>query len=349
MSFSNTKLLKDIPFHKAYSIYTDAANRAAYDLEQTNLDKYNNYLATLEQEWNDTHEAPYEGNFSDSVPYIPHSGIKAAKKKAGQAALVEEFIPAAKLDTIAQSWVLPQIMSWLVSKPIFIAGSGGTRATSALGPDFATVEGKIDCTKAAAAMFNIDSEWELGLYYFLMLNTRSSYLTSQYKGEGRAYCSLVPLILYAWKLHNDIKYSDWDRGTLRALVNTSLADAMLCEVPELTIEEKIAAQAQGLKIKTGAKAGTSRNPLTTYKLYDTRGTKLHGLPELAQTMLAQIWCAHPQNRTKYMVLDPQAWDTMPTPLLKTEIFSPSPKTATVPSLTKLSIMPRSHEALPWDL
>jgi hypothetical protein len=44
------------------------------------------------------------------------------------------------------------------------------------------------------------------------------------------------------------------------------------------------------------------------------------VPELAQTMIAQIWCAHPSNRTKYMVLDPKNWDAIPAPLISSDIF-----------------------------
>jgi hypothetical protein len=37
-------------------------------------------------------------------------------------------------------------------------------------------------------------------------------------------------------------------------------------------------------------------------------------------MLTQIWCAHPENRTKYMVLCPYAWDCIPPPLISNNIF-----------------------------
>jgi hypothetical protein len=99
---------------------------------------------------------------------------------------------------------------------------------------------------------------------------------------------------------------------------------MLCEVPEMTREEILQARTQGLTYKTGSKAGTQRSPLSTFKLYDTTGTKLHKVPELAQTMIAQIWCAHPSNRTKYMVLDPENWDAIPAPLISSDIFGSKP-------------------------
>lgn len=39
-------------------------------------------------------------------------------------------------------------------------------------------------------------------------------------------------------------------------------------------------------------------------------------------MLAQIWVAHPDNRTKYMVLDPLNWDRVPPALIQVEVLEP---------------------------
>jgi hypothetical protein len=314
MSFltrTTTKELHTIPFDVGYRMFCDAADMAEQTLEAENQERYDNYIQQLEQQWSDTHEAPYEGNFSDEYPYKKHPKSAEVRNKSGFKALAEDFIPRYKLDTIMQTWVMPQIISWLTHKPVNLA-------------EVMTAEGKISGRKMAQHIFDFSNEWDLGLYQFLLLDSRSSYISGQYKGEGRTYCSLVPLILYAFKLNKNIKYSEWDRDTLHFVVNDSLRKAMLCEVPEMTREEVIAARDQGLTFKSGEKKGTQRNPISTYKLYDTTGTKLHGLPELAQTMITQIWCAHPSNRTKYMVLDPKAWDSIPVPLITTDIFkSPS--------------------------
>jgi hypothetical protein len=316
MSFltrTTTKELKSIPFDVGYQMFMDAAEMAEQSLEAENQERYDEYISRLEQEWSDTHEAPYEGNFSDQYPYQRHPRAAQVRNKAGQTALVKEFIPRYKLDTIMQTWVMPQVIAWLTHKPIRMA-------------EVTTTEGKISGRKMAEAIFDFKSHWDLGLYQFLLLDSRSAWISGQYKGEGRTYCSLVPLIMYAFKVNKNIKYSDWDRNTLHFVVNDSLLQAMLCDVPELTRDEILQARTQGLTYKTGSKAGTVRNPLSTFKLYDTTGTKLHKLPELAQTMIAQIWCAHPQNRTKYMVLDPKAWDSIPTPLISQDIFkSTEPK------------------------
>lgn len=310
MSFltrTTTKELKSIPFDVGYRMFIDAADMAEQTLDAENQERYDAFIAQLEQNWSDTHEAPFEGNFSDQYPYKKHPGVPEARNKAGMKALITDFIPRYKLDTIMQTWVMPQIISWLTHKPIQLA-------------EVLTPEGKINGRRMAAAIFDFGSEWDLGLYQFLMLDSRSSWISSQYKGEGRTYCSLVPLIPYAFKLNKNIKYSDWDRDTIKFVVNDSLTKAMLCEVPEISREEILEARTQGLTYKTGDKKGQQRNPLSTFKLYDTTGTKLHGLPELAQTMIAQIWCAHPSNRTKYMILDPRSWDSIPVPLISTDIF-----------------------------
>lgn len=311
MSFltrTTTKELKSIPFDVAYRMFMDAADMAEQTLEAENAERYDEFIAQLERNWSDTHEAPYEGNFSEQYPYKKHPEAATVRNKAGSAAIIKDFIPRYKLDTIMQTWVMPQIITWLTHKPI--------RMTEVM-----TAEGKINGRKIAQQIFDFESEWDLGLYQFLMLDSRSSYISSQYKGEGRTYCSLVPLIPYAFKLNQNIKYSEWDHDTIKYVVNENLCQAMLCKVPELTREEILEARTQGLTYKTGSKAGTQRNALSTFKLYDTTGTKLHKMPELAQTMIAQIWCAHPSNRTKYMILDPENWDSIPAPLISTDIFS----------------------------
>jgi hypothetical protein len=325
-----TRELKSIPFDICNRIYNDAAQVAADTLEAFNREKYDKYISQLESQWTETNEAPYEGNFSDEVPYVPHPDLAKVRKRAGYKAIIEEFIPRYKLDTIMQTWVMSQVITYIARKPF--------RINEMLDPKTELISG----IKVLDHVFDSKSEWDMGLYRFLMLDQRSSYLQTQYKGEGKLYCSLVPLILYAFKLHHNVKYCQWSKDTLHYVVNESLYDAMMCEVPEdLTREDILEAREQGLVYATGAKAGEARNPISTYKLYSTMGTKLHGLPELAKTMLAQIWCAHPHNRTKYMVLDPRNWDSIPAPLVSDDIFGN--KAEYVPGISKTNAA-----AMPWD-
>lgn len=153
------------------------------------------------------------------------------------------------------------------------------------------------------------------------------------------YNNLVPLVLNGFRTSQDIPYSSWSKEGLRWVVDSNLVEAMLADVPTLSTEELLDIRQHGLKIKTGAKAGQSRDPRTTATLYgmaDLPHYPVKGLPRLALVMMAQVWCAHPANRTKHMVLDPKNWDIMPEPLIdvvpiRENLFTTTIKTGRVPS------------------
>lgn len=301
------KQLKTIPFDKLYQIYEEAASAATEGLDQYYEDQYQAQLQKLEETYADTHEAPSEVGFGDLVERKTYDKVEA-RRKAGQKAATDIWIPRYKLGSLLVS-VLPQIMAHVAGKPFRLA-------------EVSTAEGQIDASKVLKTAFDFSNEWERGLYIFLMLDTRSAYLPSQYKGEGVQFCSLVPLIPYAFKLHHKIPYSKWDRNTLKWVVNKSLCEAMLHE-GNYSREDILAARELGLVYQNGPKAGETRNPQSNFKLWATKGGCMHGVPALAQVMYTQIWCAHPSNRTPYMVLDPQNWDRMPAPLIIDNIFMPS--------------------------
>jgi hypothetical protein len=121
---------------------------------------------------------------------------------------------------------------------------------------------------------------------------------------------------------------------------------MLCEAPQLTREELLQIRDQGLTFQAGTKRGQTRKPETTYKLYSIQDTQIGKLPLLAQTMLTQTWCAHPVNRTKYMILDPLNWDRLPTPLVTEDIFGNSSYQPTTISLVEPK---KAVPDLPWLL
>ena len=329
-----TRELKSVPFDKAFRLCEDAAALAVATQQQILDDKFYNEVARLEQEYADSHEAPSETSFADQVADPKLDRAKVAKQ-ARQRALVEEFIPQYGLDTTLQLYTMPEIVRWIARN-----------FSEQWLREVLTAEGQIDGKKAANAIFDFSQDWDKGLYFFLMLDARSSYIKTQYKGDGRNYCSLVPLIPYAFKLLHSIPYSRWDKSTLHMVVNESLCNSMLCEVPETTREELLEIRELGLVFKTGEKAGTARNAASTYKLTGVNSTKIGGLPELAQTMLTQIWCAHPTNRTKYMVLDPHNWDAIPSPLVAEQLFAPIVKEKS--SRKKPGSDDNSYD-LPWNL
>ena len=301
------KQLKTIPFDKLYQIYEDAATAAVEGMEQHYQEQYSQEVARLERAYTDSHEAPSEVGFGDMVNVASFDRTEV-RRKAGQKAAIDIWIPRYKLGSLLIS-VMPQILAHIANKPFRL-------------DEVMTVEGQIDSAKLIKHAFDFSNEWERGLYIFLMLDSRSAYLPSQYKGEGVQYCALVPLIPYAYKLHHKIPYSKWDRATLKWTVNKSLLDAMT-HTGTYTREELLAARELGMTYQNGPKSGESRNPQSNFKLWSTKGGCMHGVPHLAQVMYTQIWCAHPSSRTPYMVLDPQNWDRMPAPLISESIFMPA--------------------------
>lgn len=298
--------LKSIPFDKLYETY-ETAGSAAVEGKRQELDLYwEAEVAKLEQRYTDTHEAPPEVGFADQVPK-PEYDYASLRRSAGQKAIADIWIPRYRLATLLVH-VLPQALAYMANKPFRLA-------------EVVTVEGQIDGLKMLKSSLDFNSEWDRGLYLFLMLDARSAYLPSQYKGEGVQFCALVPLILYAFKLHHKLAYSRWDRSTLKSVVNKSLLDAMLY-TGKHTRDELLHARELGLVYQSGPKVGESRNPQSSFKLWSTKNGCLQGVPHLAQVMLAQIWCAHPSSRTPYMVLDPHNWDSMPPPLIAENIFAP---------------------------
>lgn len=324
-----TRDLKSIPFDKAFRLCEDSVALALATQQQILDDKFSAEVERLEQAYTATHEAPSEVSFADQVA-VPKLDKQEIARQTRQRTLVEEFIPQYGLDTTLQLYTMPEIIRWI-----------GRVYSEQWLREVLTAEGQIDGLKAVRSIFDFTQDWDKGLYYFLMLDARSSYLKTQYKGDARNYCSLVPLILYAFKLLHSVPYSKWDRNTLHWVVNESLCNAMLCEVPEVSREELLEIREMGLVFKTGQKVGTTRNPATTYRLTGINSTKIGGLPELAQTMLSQIWCAHPTNRTKYMVLSPENWDQIPAPLVAEQLFSPI--------IHDKPLLRETASLMPWDL
>jgi hypothetical protein len=256
----------------------------------------------MEQRYTDSHEAPYEGNFSDHFNK-PLAMVSASKlEKAASAAIRKQFIEKYRID-YHREWILPLLVTYL----------GNMRKY------------KLDNGKYSGLQFrnkNFTSLRDRGIYRFLMVNERSSYLKSQYNSADKQYCSLVPLILYAQKLVDQTDYSAWDRDELIYVVNSELADAMLCDVPEFSKEELLRVRTAGLT----EVSGKMKNPVSTHMLYgmEQKSGDWAGVPKLAKVMLTQIWCAHPENRTRYMVLNPSNWDRMPLPLVQTTVVEETP-------------------------
>lgn len=168
----------------------------------------------------------------------------------------------------------------------------------------------------------------------LAMITRSSLLPSQ--TQHPEYAQFTPLVLMGFKRMQGIPYSHWQGlQNLEYVLEPKLFEALNLSREQLQIlgdlgsGDLLRLREHGLMNKTGAKIGTLKPAESTWALTRMDSTELAGFPKLTQTMVTQIWVAHPSKRTPYMILDPLNWDRMPDPLVTTEVFhkpaDPKPK------------------------
>lgn len=310
---------KDIPWASLYRDVETASKTTLELAEKSKKDSYDAFIKAKEQEFSSYSEAPVEQNLSEMFPYRPLTGIEKTRiKRNASADAISSFIDHNNIKACAMK-LLPMIVTLLTKQELMtVSGEPYSAAKAQAGVEGSAISGRDLYLK----LFQTDNTHR-GLYEFLMFDTRSKYLETQYKGWSKEYCSLVPIIMYAYKLTRNIPYRHWNRADTIGIVNTKLADAMLWDGDIPSKEIILAARDEGLVVKTGAKAGTSRSPIYTHKLYSKHG--LSDMPELAQVMYSQIWCAHPVNRSRFMILDPKSWDSTPEALISTEVLTSPPE------------------------
>jgi len=233
--------------------------------------------------------------------------------------------------TAYNSWMLPQILAYY-------------------GRWNLTWDGE-QVNSQATARANIASSWEMGLWRVSTTLKRGSLVKTQNNPQFSNYSALVPLVLAGVKRFQGVKYTQWDIDANTRLVHEALREAMwwtppgelVCGEPYygLGSEELLELREQGITVKSGARAGQTQKPTSAWRLSGMRGTVLEDAPALVTTMLAQIWVAHPSLRTEYMVLDPNAWDSMPAPLIAETVFVETVKP------TKVNTEKPCYD-LPWD-
>ncbi len=154
---------------------------------------------------------------------------------------------------------------------------------------------------------------EEGLYLLLMSPRSSLTNTRQTDRVMLPYCSLVPLYMAAQKMYNDVPYSKW--SNVSKLVDSSLYAAMTSPPHDMDREEILRIREQGLK--------ETENPATAFRLTGVKNTVLGQYGAYARAIIAQIWCAHPTNRHRYMILNCNDWDDIPEPLISTNLLKPT--------------------------
>jgi len=234
-----------------------------------------------------------------SIEIAESKDPKLAKAKAN--AVVKEFATTWGIQN--KSWFWPQILAKI-----------STWKLTKVGDKYDPKALLVDNCK--------NDHYNKGIYRICMYTKRGDFIKTQSSGDGLFYCSLVPLILAAFKKYKNIAYSQWDTGALHLIVEEKLYEAMHQILdPSVSSEDILKARDKGLEIKSGVHAGEMRSVKTTYMLYGVGQTCLGGLNNLGQAMYCQIWCAHPDSRNEYMILNPSDWDDMPEPLISTEIFT----------------------------
>jgi hypothetical protein len=198
----------------------------------------------------------------------------------------------------------------------------------------------------------IKDNFIMGIYAIFMYAKRGTILKNQTSEASRNFCKLVPLIMSAYKQYSNVNYTEWVPEECGLVVDADLWEAMEkayhgeaswfyeCLVRGYLPEEQdwhgigendtsdgvdfggfstetiLGWRNDALTIKTGEKKGTIRNPLSTYSMSPSEDNPMKQLDPLSRHMFLQTWCAHPDNRTKFMVLDPMHWDNTPKPLIE---------------------------------
>lgn len=241
---------------------------------------------------------------------------------------LEEFCTQEKLSHFA-SWLLPQMVAHFGTWTLAWDSSG-----------------QIDILATLKA--NVGTDPKLQGIWKLSRVKRS--LLIPVMSKAPEYATLTPLILMGQKRMNGVSYESW-RGlpNLEYVLEPRLLEAVALSSEDLELccslgsNRLLELRDQGLMQRSGAKAGQMKKPESTWTLTSMQGTEIAHLPKLTQTMLTQIWLAHPSLRTPYMILDPNNWDNLPNPLLTPEIFRP-PEPEVKPKKQKAEPI---VDKLPW--
>ena len=224
---------------------------------------------------------------------------------------LEQFCESNKLSHF-HTWLLPQMVAHFGTWTLAYTSSGS-----------------IDIL--ATLKQNIGTDPKLQAIWKLSRVKRS--LLIPVMSKSPEYGTLTPLILMGQKRMCGVDYSSW-KGlpNLEYVLESRLLEAVDLSAEDLRLigslgsDRLLELRDQGLLQRSGAKAGQSKKPESTWSLTGMASTEIAHLPKLTQTMLTQIWLAHPSLRTPYMILDPNNWDNLPAPLLTPDIFkAPEPE------------------------
>ena len=255
-----------------------------------------------------------------SITELPHKTIESMTETE-----LEEFAQK-ELQKRSGSWLLPQLVahfgSWTLAKK----------------------SGSIDVL--ATLKQNCEHNSENTAYWRLTRIPRSLLVSSQTKTPE--YATLTPLILAGFRRMQGVAYESW-RGlaNLEYILEPRLHEAVTVDLSGLDLgsERLLQIRQQGLMTRSGKSAGQPKSAESTWSLTGISDTELGHLPKLTQSILTQIWLAHPQHRSSLMILDPNNWDRMPEPLIANSVLK-TPEPQEIAPLKK-NTEETAKTLLPW--
>ena len=315
MYFSTKKTLESFPFDSLWECVASAMDEVTNEIIDAAKRTHNDKVDKLISKAYANREESFEGDREALYPFLPPD---PAYIKENRVRIKKEAVSnfCKKYDVVSNSsWLLPQLAAHISKIPLTF-----------------TAEGKVDGANYLNK-FNVD-DFHRGLYTFCTHSLRGDMIQKQYLPENRNYSALVPLLLMPHKRFNNVLYSSWDTTYLDKLVDPNLYKALACEFENtLSNDELLIIRNAGLEYKSGKMIGKMRSAETSYKIYSVSG-EVAKLPWLLQVMLFQIWCAHPVNRSDMMILDWKNWDSIPDPLVNTEVLLPTKTAFAAPILNK---------------
>jgi len=250
-----------------------------------------------------------------SITELPHRDI--------------ESMTETELEAFAQKVLLKRGGSWLLPQLVAAFGS------------WTLVKNNNQIDVLATLKYNCENNSANTAYWKISRITRSLLVANQTKTPE--YATLTPLILAGFKRMQGISYESW-RGLpkLEYVLEPRLHEAVTADCSGLNLgsDRLLEIRTQGLTTRSGKSAGQLKAAETTWSLNGISDTELGHLPKLTQSILAQIWLAHPSHRSSLMILDPTNWDRVPDPLIANTVFKQD-----TPVLQKTYTEPAN--TLPW--
>lgn len=201
--------------------------------------------------------------------------------------------------------VLPQLMAFLSASISLVREDNNLISIDK------TILAYVEKVKAGKAYFStgepVTEHIFLGMLSFLSYKVRGAILPKGLKQSspgGLRWAANVPLFFSAFKEFRDIGYGEWDWASCPDSYLNIVLDPKLVEVLKYSEpwneETLLAIRSNALPIKTGAKAGSIRDPETCTTVFSSGdiSPEFPKVPSLVRLMLCQLWIFCPKFRHK---------------------------------------------------